>query len=190
MKTRSGADCKLCTRFTESRCPVHSLGVEALTARNRKVAAAARANAKPSTIDARKRAGRKGYLATVAKYGYEFAAQKLADYRKGHPSGPEQVASALFDSMGLSFEREVELLPGLFTDFVIRASEWAAPIAVEVCGYQFKSAPFGDPGRAQPDYEQRITALREAGYHPVILDTRYRETWGTAIESGILSVYH
>ena len=65
--------------------------------------------------------GKKGWLATAAKYGADFAAQTLARWRREHPSKLERQVSVWLDEFQVTYEREVQIGKRLilFADFLL-----------------------------------------------------------------------
>lgn len=76
----------------------------------------ARANVKRESLV---RAGRNGYQACVAKYGADFAAERVAAWRAANPSALEQIVAGWLDDLGQAYEREAQACPGVYPDFTL-----------------------------------------------------------------------
>lgn len=77
--------------------------------------AAARAHVRPESLS---RAGKRGYLVTVTRYGPQHAADKLAAYRRAHPTSLEKILMAWLDDLGVSYRREYAV-DGCYFDFYL-----------------------------------------------------------------------
>ncbi len=86
---------------------------------------------------ARSDAGKRGYAATVAAHGRDFAITKIQAYRLDHPSKPEAAVADHLSEIGVEFSREHRLdgaARRYLLDFAIkRGGKMIA--AVEVNGY-------------------------------------------------------
>ena len=66
--------------------------------------------------------GKKGWQATVARYGQLFAGQVLAKWRRDHPSQLERTVIAWLDDFQVTYQREVQIGDDrsvAFADFVL-----------------------------------------------------------------------
>lgn len=77
--------------------------------------AAARAHVRPESLS---RAGKRGYLVTVTRYGPQHAADKLAAYRRAHPTSLEKILIAWLDDLGVTYRREYAV-DGCYFDFYL-----------------------------------------------------------------------
>lgn len=64
---------------------------------------AARAQVRPESLAAN---GRKGWLATAAKHGKDVAAKQAANWRRNHPTRPEQIVIEWLNELGVAYQRE------------------------------------------------------------------------------------
>lgn len=76
---------------------------------------AARAHVRPESLS---RAGKRGYLVTVTRYGPQHAADKLAAYRRAHPTSLEKILIAWLDDLGVTYRREYAV-EGCYFDFYL-----------------------------------------------------------------------
>lgn len=79
--------------------------------------AAARAHVKHESLVA---SGRKGYAAAVRNHGPQFAADKLAEYRRKNPTSLERILIAWLDDLGVRYWREYAV-DGCYFDFYLPA---------------------------------------------------------------------
>lgn len=110
---------------------------------------AARAHVKPASNRAN---GAKGAQATLQKHGGKFMAEKLAAYRREHPSALEQTVMRWLDDCGHAYSRDV-LIGDWYYDFVI------GQLVVEADGAYIHRLP----GRPERDAVKE-QAARSAGY--------------------------
>lgn len=132
---------------------------------------AARANVPTATLQAN---GRKGIQVVREKYGKDFAARKLADWRRANPSALERAVMAWLDEAGEVYARE-QAVETYYVDFIIRTT------AVEVDGARWHTANDHIGEERLAHHARKDQALRAAGYHLVhlseqaILDGTARE---------------
>ena len=77
--------------------------------------AAARAHVKHESLVA---SGRKGYATAVRNHGPQFAADKLAEYRRKNPTSLERILIAWLDDLGVCYRREYAV-DGCYFDFYL-----------------------------------------------------------------------
>lgn len=77
--------------------------------------AAARAHVSHEALVA---SGRKGYAVTTQRHGSQFAADKLAEYRRKNPTNLERILIAWLDDLGVCYRREYAV-DGCYFDFYL-----------------------------------------------------------------------
>lgn len=160
--TKRGTPCAR-TLNPNGLCPVHNCD---LSARNAAVAAAFRARDPEAFKQQRSAAGRKGYLATGARQGWERANEYARQHRLKHPSAPEQWALDVLADAGLNhYTREYPLDGGQSIDLA-----WPdARLAVEVNGHQHKPS-FGEESPRAAKQARKVAALEAEGWRVLVID--------------------
>ena len=171
--TKGGTPCKIPLRG--GRCMTHDSD---LSARNKAVAAAFKANDPGGFVAQRSAAGKLGFQATGGMLGWEKANEFARRWRLDNPSGPEQRIIEILARLGFAdYEREYSLPDGKSIDFA-----WPVyRIAIEVNGHQHK-ASFGEGEPREAGQQEKITALIEDGWKVVILDVASGEIPESKVE--------
>jgi very-short-patch-repair endonuclease len=111
-------------------------------------------------------AGKRGYAKCCAKFGEDFAARRVAAYRRDHPTCLERIVMVWLDEMGVGYAIE-EPIDDVFVDFLAFGTH-----VIECNGETWHTcaAPhFEDrPARDQ----RKHTKLERLGYHVLWLSER------------------
>ena len=107
--------------------------------------------------------GKKGWQATVARYGRLFASQVLAKWRRDHPSQLERTVIAWLDDFQVTYQREVQIGDDrsvAFADFVLVDLD----LIIEVDGERWHTRdPLHGEDRPRRD-AQKARLFRRYGY--------------------------
>lgn len=177
--TKKGTPCRL-NLTSDGKCPVHDL--TDLSARNANVVASFRRNNPAAFRRQRQRAGRRGFEATGKMKGYAKAHEKVMEWRRKHPSGPEQAVIEILERLNVPFGREYPVNGSwLSLDFVL--GDVDHKIAIEVNGHQHK-ASFGEnePRR----HKEKMETLRQQGWTVLVLSIQEQDEWEKLIETFLL----
>ncbi len=107
-------------------------------------------------------AGRRGYQETARRYGRDFGARLLADYRQRHPSDAERAMMATLGALGqregCEYWREYPVGPGgPYADFA-----WPErKLAIEVIGTAHSAAFFQEQGLVEREARRMAVYERE-----------------------------
>lgn len=177
--------CKACLNSTSGKCNLHNLTPEQRSERSRK-AALTRSARNPEKYSAHcRKAGRKGFIATLNEHGQSTALELARQWRLENPSNPEVAFMELLDRLLLVYDREVEIPATFMTiDFVITGNGVAfhEPIAVEVDGH-----PYNDEGRYQR-LSNKIKLCAERGLKVIVMDFNDFEEWETILINHLKTV--
>lgn len=152
--TKNGT-CKI--PLSGGRCMTHDSN---LSKRNRKVARSFKKNNPEAFAEQRSQAGKKGYIATGGRLGWEIANEKARQYRLAHPSKPEQTMIDEFSLQGINhYQRELIVdTDGTTVDF-----GWtSARCAIEIEGYRVGG--FGNPEARRAKQDAKVIGLEQLGW--------------------------